>query len=53
MTQEQQLSAFADDLDALVARYQSEWSITAAVFVGVLEIKKHALIKQAFEEEEE
>jgi len=52
MNDREQIDAFANDLDALVSRYCSEFELTTAAAIGVLEIKKHALISEALEEED-
>ncbi len=49
MSDKEQLDAFADDLEALVNRYRSEFDLTVGAVVGALEIQKHALIAEALD----
>lgn len=53
MNQENQIDAFARDLSALVSRYASEFQLSTAAAVGVLEIEKQRIITQAFHFEDE
>jgi len=53
MSDNQQIDAFYNDLTALVSRYCAEFDLTTAAAIGVLEIKKHELIKLALEDAEE
>lgn len=49
MTDKEQTDAFADDLDKLVERYRSEFQITYAQIVGVLQIKAWLVCQEAYE----
>lgn len=53
MTDREQTDAFAKDLDRLVDRYASEFELTFAQLVGVLEIKKVQLVMAGSREIEE
>ena len=53
MTDKEQINAFACDLDALVTHYIQEFELTTAAAIGVLEIKKHALIAHAISDDDE
>ena len=44
MTEQQQIEAFADDLDRLVDRYCDEFDLSYAAAVGVLHFKAHLLM---------
>lgn len=52
MTDNDQIAAFEADLNKLVSRYCSEFSLSVAAAVGVLEMKKHSIIANAIEESE-
>lgn len=52
MTEGQQISAFADDVDRLVDRYRSEFDMTYAAVVGVLFMKAQLLCIEAGEDGE-
>lgn len=47
MNDKQQTQAFADDLDALVNRYRSEFDMTYAQVVGTLFMKAHLLCAES------
>lgn len=47
MSNDDQVMAFADDLDKLVQRYRIEFDLNFAAVVGVLEAKKWFLIREA------
>ena len=53
MTDKQQLDAFANDLDNLIERYRSEFELTYAVVVGVLQMKSHLMMVEACGEDEQ
>lgn len=56
MSEQEQIKAFADDLDALVKRYIDEFDLTAASAVGCLAFKMHTIMTDAqrkFKEEGE
>lgn len=53
MTQAQQIQSFSDDLKRLIDRYRSEFDLTVAGAVGVLEIAKLDLYTSALREAEE
>ena len=53
MSDREQTDAFSNDLNKLVQRYISEFELTVAQAVGVLEVKKHELIKAAIEQEDD
>jgi hypothetical protein len=50
MTESQQIEAFANELDRLVERFESEYDMTYAAVVGVLHLKMH-LLCQAWNED--
>src|SRR5687768_1848922 len=47
MTEKEQTDHFADDIDALVNRYRSEYDMSYAAVVGVLAMKMHLLCAEA------
>lgn len=49
MTEKDQTDHFANDLDKLVDRYRSEYEISYASVVGVLQMKIHLLCSEAEE----
>lgn len=53
MDTNEQTDAFANELDALVDRFRSEFDLTYAVVVGVLHMKAHLLCVEAAKEAEE
>lgn len=52
MNANEQIFAFAEDLDKLVERYRNEFDITYAAVVGVLFMKAQILCSESAEEEE-
>lgn len=50
MSEQEQVQAFADDLDKLVARYAAEYDLTHASAVGVLQMKIWLLCQHAQED---
>lgn len=53
MTDKQQTDSFADELDKLVDRFRSEYDMSYAQVVGVLEMKKWLLCSEAEERGDE
>lgn len=53
MTDKQQTASFADELDKLIERFRSEYDMSYAQVVGVLEFKKWLLCSEVSEESEE
>ncbi len=53
MTERQQIMAFADDLDKLVARYEQEFELSMASAVGALMFKAHAIMTNAMDGDSE
>lgn len=53
MSDGEQITHFADELDKLVDRFRSEYEITMAGVVGVLHMKAHLLCEEASRSEEE
>ena len=53
MSEEEQISALADDLDALVGRYRDEFDLSVAAVIGVLQFKAFLVMCHAREYEEE
>ncbi len=49
MTEKEQTDHFANDVDNLVERYRSEYEMSYAVAVGVLQMKIHLLCDEASE----
>lgn len=47
MKDKDQITHFANDFDNLIGRYRQEYDITFAAVVGVLEIQKHLLLREA------
>ena len=43
MTEREQVDAFAEDLGKLIDRYRSEFDLTIAGIIGVLECAKHEI----------
>lgn len=52
MSDNDQIKAFADELDNLVERYRKEFDITYAGVVGALTMKAHLLMSEAEDQEE-
>lgn len=50
MTHHEQTQAFADDLERLLDRYRHEFNLTYAQLVGVLEMAKADVIREALED---
>ncbi len=53
MTDPEQTTHFANEIDALVDKYRNEYDITYASIVGVLQMKIHLLCEEAEEREDE
>lgn len=53
MTDKEQTDHFANELDALVDRFRSEYEMSYATTVGVLEMKIHLLCNEAKERSDE
>lgn len=53
MSDQEQIFAFADDIDQLVQRYRDEFEMTYAAVVGVLFMKAQLLCSEAEDREEE
>jgi len=53
MTERDQITAFADDIDRLVDRYRSEFEISLASAVGVLVMKAFLLCSEAYDRRDE
>ena len=53
MTDKEQITHFANDIDNLVDRYRSEYDMTYAAIVGVLQMKSHLLIVEASERDDD
>lgn len=53
MTAEEQIEHFENDLDALVDRYRSEYEITFASTIWILQMKIWLLCKEAQERQDE
>lgn len=53
MTEKEQIDHLADELDRLVERFRSEYDLSYAAVVGVLEMKKWLLCAEADERSEE
>jgi hypothetical protein len=49
VNEKEQIDAFADDLDKLVHRYRSEFDLSYAAAVGVLQMKSWLLCSEAAE----
>lgn len=47
MTEGEQITHFANDLDKLVDRYRAEYDLTFASVVGVLQMKSHLMCMEA------
>lgn len=50
MTNEEQIDAFARELESLISRYRSEFDLTYAATVGVLTLTLHDMMSEATEE---
>ncbi len=50
MTERQQIVAFESELDALICRYRSDFTMTYASMIGVLHIQAHVLAQDASDE---
>ena len=44
---------FAEELESLIARFSTDNNVTYAQLIGCLEVAKHRLIIEGFEEDEE
>jgi len=53
MSEKDQIQAFADAIDNLVENYRSEFDMTYAAAVGVLQMKIHLLCEEAGERSDE
>jgi len=53
MDKQEQVTAFAESLDALVDQYAKEFDLTCYDMIGVLEVKKHELCNEALESDED
>lgn len=53
MSDKDQMDHFCDDLDRLVNRYRSEYEMSYAAIVGVLQMKIHRLCDEASERGDE
>ncbi len=53
MTEAEQIVAFESELDALICRYRSDFTMTYASMIGVLQIQVHILITDACDESAE
>lgn len=53
MSEKEQTDHFANDIDKLVERYRSEYEVSYAAVVGVLQMKIHLLCQEASEREDE
>lgn len=53
MSQQEQIAAFANDLDALVERYRAEFDLTYASVLGALTMKAHTLMNEAIDNHEQ
>jgi len=51
MNQSEQISAFSNDLEALIERYGSEFDLTYASVLGVIELAKSRIIETTLNEE--
>jgi hypothetical protein len=52
MTEGEQTTQFANELDKLVQRFRAEYDLTYAAVVGVLQMKSHLLCQEAEERED-
>lgn len=52
MTDSQQIEHFADSLDQLIDRHRSEYDLSYAAVIGVLEMKIHSLLHESEEAQE-
>lgn len=53
MTEKEQTDHFADDVDRLVDRYRSEYEMTYASVIGVLQMKIWGMCAEANDREDE
>ncbi len=53
MKESKQIEMFQEDLDKLVERYSSEFDLTLASMIGVLEVKIHEIIKNTIDQSED
>lgn len=53
MTEKEQTDHFANEIDRLVDRYRSEYEMSYASVVGVLQMKIHLLCDEASERSDE
>jgi hypothetical protein len=53
MTDKEQITAFAGELDNLVARYEKEFNLSVAGAIGVLHLKIYAIEKAANDNDDE
>ena len=53
MSENDQIKQFSDELDAMVNRFRSEYDLTYASIVGVLQMKSFLLCEEASERADE
>lgn len=53
MNQQEQTSAFCNDLDKLVDRYAKEFDLTYASVIGCLQLKIFEICQQAYDEDDD
>jgi hypothetical protein len=53
MTEKEQIDHFANELDNLVNRFRTEYEMTYASIVGILQMKIHLLCGEAEDREDE
>lgn len=53
MTDKEQITAFAGELDNLVSRYEQEFNLSVAGTIGVLQLKIHAICIAANEDDDD
>lgn len=53
MNEKEQIDHFANEIDALVDRYRTEYEMTYAGVVGVLQMKIYTLCAEAVERSDE
>lgn len=52
MSSNEQIEHLTNDLEKVIRRYRSEYNLSYASVVGVIEILKLAIVQEAFDDEE-
>lgn len=53
MKESKQIELFSDEMDRLISRFSTEFDMTLASMIGVLQVKIHELVANTLVDEEE